>query len=126
MAEANTPLTFAEQITLFYQTRAERLKLDRESAKLKAKEDSLAYQIGLNWDVHGVPEGYVATKEVKKKPNVDNWPDFLNWMRDNDALDCLQKRLTESAVQRRLDDGVLIPGIELVDKTVITVEKSDD
>lgn len=124
MAEANTPLTFAEQIKAYYEVRASRLDLDRQSARLKVQEDKLAYALGRSWNQAEVPEGFVATKETKLKPNVDNWPEFLDWIRDHNALDCLQKRLTESAVQRRIDDGVSIPGVELVSKTVITVEKS--
>lgn len=119
-------LSFAELIKAYYTVRDSRLSLDRESAKLKVQEDKLAYALASNWKPDEVPDGFVATREDKKVPSVNNWPDFLEWARDNDALDCLQKRLTNSAVQLRLDAGIEMPGVELVDKTVITVEKSDD
>jgi hypothetical protein len=119
---------FAATVKSFYEVREKRLKLDRESAALKALEDKLKYALDKTWDQTAVPKGLVAVRETKMVPYVEDWPEFLTWIKNNDALDCLQKRLTDSAIAARLADNKDIPGVKQAEKSVITVlqEKDDE
>lgn len=68
---------------------------------------------------------YGANRDPNKtKPVAGNWKDIYSWITANDAFDILQKRLTETAVQARLDEGIEIPGIiqmPIDDVTMFTV-----
>jgi len=102
--------------------KTERLAADRAARGLKAKEDELYAAIVLHCNENGkagVDMGdmlieYKSTEE----PVGEDWPAIHQFIRDNDAVDLLHKRLTVAAVKLRWDDGVTIPGIgrKLVEK----------
>lgn len=82
----------------------------------KMKEAKATSMGGLKYGANRDPK--------KKKPVAGNWQEIYKWIAENDAFDILQKRLTETAVQARLDDGVEIPGIieiPIDDITMFTV-----
>jgi hypothetical protein len=43
---------------------------------------------------------------------VNDWEEVYKYIKANDAFDLLQRRLTETAVKLRWDDGIRLPGIE--------------
>lgn len=108
-------------IERYYDIRAKRLSLQREAAALEAEEKVLAYEL---FKSKPQSHGYTASYWEEDTPFVNHWPSFLDWLRDNDALDCLQKRLTNSAIMARLKDGVSVPGVEVLKKPQLKVEKN--
>ena len=101
---------------------AERLEHDRASRKLKTQEDNLRASLikamhdrGLNTlETEAVYIG--LTQNIR--PVIMNWEELEQYIRANNAVDLLQKRLTESAVKLRWDDEIQVPGvgIQTVDK----------
>lgn len=97
-------------------------RLEEKEKKLKAlviakmKEAKATSMGGLKYGANRDPN--------KKKPVAGDWSKIYAWIAENDAFDILQKRLTETAVQARIDDGIEIPGIVEIpidDITMFTV-----
>jgi hypothetical protein len=96
-------------------TETERLALDRQSRLLKAEEDNLKALLlqqmqDMGLTVLELPEGR-ATISEKQKPFIMDFAALEGYIREHGALDLLQRRLTESAVKLRWDDGIQIPGV---------------
>lgn len=55
---------------------------------------------------------YGANRDPNKtKPVAGDWSKIYAWIKENDAFDILQKRLTDTAIQARIEDKIEIPGI---------------
>jgi hypothetical protein len=54
---------------------------------------------------------YGANYTRKEKPTTGDWSKLYAYIKENDAFDLLQKRLTETAVAARWEDGIEIPGV---------------
>ena len=97
-------------------TENERLALDRQSKLLKVEEDNLKAQV--LEELHKLGLDHVdygdlgsARIERKVKPYIADFTALEGYIVEHRATDLLQKRLTESAVKLRWDDGIVIPGI---------------
>ena len=105
----------------------ERLTHDRASRKLKVEEDNLRASLikamkDDNLSVIETTKVYVGVTQ-SQKPVIMDWSALEAWIRENNAVDMLQKRLTESAVNLRWDEGIQIPGvgIQTTDKVTTTI-----
>lgn len=83
-------------------------KLEEEASKLKAKlitelESSNVPAIGCDTATFSLVE-----KEV---PTVQDWPVLYAYIKEEDAFDLLQRRLSNEAVEVRWADGVVVPGV---------------
>lgn len=90
---------------------AERLALDRQSKALKKKVDELSAQIISEMIKAGLSTCDGARIEDVQKPYISSFSDLEGYIIEHGALDLLQKRLTESAVKLRWEDGINIPGV---------------
>lgn len=106
--------------------KALRLVADREARELKSKEDeygdaliAICRDQGAGIDLGGVVVEYDTTLV----PVAQDWNAIHEYIKDNDAIDLVHKRLTESAVKLRWDDGIAIPGVgdKLREKIKVTV-----
>jgi hypothetical protein len=94
----------------------QRLDLDRQSKMIKSEVDALSAQIlqlmheGKLTNVNG------ARIELKRKPYISDFSALEGYIVEHSALDLLQKRLTESAVKLRWDDGIQIPGVGVIEE----------
>ena len=63
---------------------------------------------------------YIASE----KPAPEDWNAIHEYIRENDAVDLVQKRLHEGACKLRWDDGVEIPGVgrKLVEKIKVVIK----
>ncbi len=110
----------------------ERLTHDRASRKLKTREDNL--RASLIKAMHDDGLQVIETEKVyvgvtqSQKPVILDWSKLEQWIRANNAVDMLQKRLTESAVNLRWDDGIQIPGVgvQTTDKVTTTIRNTND
>lgn len=101
---------------------SERLEHDRASRKLKVTEDNLRASLIKEMQDDGLTtletdDLYIGlTQSVR--PTIMDWGKLEEFIREHNAVDLLQKRLTESAVKLRWDDGIQVPGvgIQTVDK----------
>jgi hypothetical protein len=96
--------------------RKQRLSLQRDADLLEQQEKKLTndlvnYMVGKKLDDFTEGEDQVVLV-TSTEPLVNSWPDLLDYIRENDALDIFQKRLTASAVKARWTDGLEIPGVD--------------
>ena len=108
----------------------ERLTHDRASRKLKVEEDNLRASLikamqDDNLTVIETAKVYVGVTQ-SQKPVIMDWSLLEVWIRENNAVDMLQKRLTESAVNLRWDEGIQVPGvgIQKTDKVTATIRNN--
>jgi hypothetical protein len=103
--------------------RKQRLSLQREADLLEQKEKDLTNKlinVMIEADVDTVTDGEdQVTLVTTTEPVAVNWPALLDYIRQNDALDILQKRLTPSAIKARWADNQVVPGIDKLDKHTI-------
>lgn len=128
----STKEELAELADTYYDTRNKRLTLEREARVLKSREDSLMKEVLHVMTVDGVPdiEGSIAVlHHVKKTKHIANdWELIHKYIYEENAIDLVQRRLTDSAVNLRLEDGITIPGIstEMVDGFEVLVKREGD
>jgi len=104
----------------------ERLTHDRASRQLKVKEDSLRASLikimkdaGLT--VIETAKVYAGVTQ-SQRPVILDWSELEVWIRANNAVDMLQKRLTDSAVKLRWDDGIQVPGVGIQTTDKVTIK----
>lgn len=100
--------------------RKQRLALNREADLLEQQEKKLQNDLieamrasGDDTFTDGDDEAYLT---ISQEPVVTSWPKLLDYIRENDALDILQKRVTASSVKARWADNVSLPGVDAVEK----------
>lgn len=69
--------------------------------------------------------GQVVTITLKEKdePTVINWEDVYGFIKEHDAFDLLQKRLSNPAVVLRWEDAIEIPGISTYPVQKLSISK---
>lgn len=111
----------------YYAVREERLAADRHAARLKEGETDLQKQI-----LDAMGEGHVGsvggtlcrvTRQGKQVPIAQDWGLLYKFIVANDACDLLQKRLHEAACKQRYEDGIHIPGVDLIEVPHLSVSK---
>jgi hypothetical protein len=126
----NTPASIYPLLQKFAASQKERLALQRRVQAMDEAEKQLAAEI---LDLARNPDGTIPTLsgiyedglsykmgEIPT-PVVVDWPSTLNWIKENRAVDLLQKRLTESAVKLRWEEGITIPGVISSNKPYLKV-----
>jgi hypothetical protein len=108
-------------ITLYTKTRNERLALDEQSKKLKVEEDNLLDLLTAAKVAPGDYGPYHLAIKTKKVPRCTDWPNFHAYLKATGNFDMLHKRLTETAVMARLDNGEYVPGVTTDDKVSYTI-----
>ncbi len=102
-----------------------RLAADKKAAELKNTEGKLSSR--LIDEMRSQQVGFAASEtrrvklNTKTKPVADDWPVIWAYMQAFDAMDLVQKRLHEGAVQERLDDDKVIPGLVFVEVDSISI-----
>ena len=59
-------------------------------------------------------------------PKIDDWDLVAEWIKDNDALYLLHRRISSVAWKELQDMGETIPGIEPFTKTTVSLRKTND
>jgi hypothetical protein len=122
------PKSLGECIDVLYSKRADRLHAQKTVDAMKA-EEALYEEHILNTftksDLNGA-KGNLATAGIKHNTvyNVADWDTFLADVRKKKAWDCLQKRLTTTAVAARFDNGKPLAGVEVFEKVSLTLNKA--
>lgn len=104
-----------------------RMALQKEVDSLKEKEDMVKdYLIGemlTNNSTTLVENGFQVVLKTLTVPAVMDWEVFLDHVRKTGQLDLLHKRVTESAVKLRWEDGVTLPGVDKATKYSIVIKE---
>lgn len=110
-------LSLPELVAEYAVTRESRRQLQTSADRLEQREKDILYQLtktatpGHELQLDG--GGYRMNLSPKRVLTVNNWPVLLDYIRDTQSLDIFQKRVTESAVYARIDNGADVPGVEL-------------
>ena len=111
----------------YYLTREERLAKQREVDALQEKESAVKAELIAaisKADASGVAGKLVrVTVVTKPKPQVKDWDALYAYVRRRGAWDLLQRRLSETAVKERWEDGKSIPGVESFNVVDLSVNK---
>jgi hypothetical protein len=124
---SNHPTDFIEELAEEYlNLRAERLAIDKRAAEAKKHEDAVKQKLEkllLDTGTTDYKGDHLRVQlEREFKPTATDWGLVQKFVIENDAFDLYHRRLTESAVKARWEDGISIPGIDKfpVDKLSIT------
>jgi hypothetical protein len=113
-------------------TRAERLRFDKESKRLKEMEDDLSRTIIAKYReesifIMGGLSGNVKM-HVHPKPKVENpddWDKLYAFIQETGRWELLHKRVTESVVEELWENGVEVPGVVKRDQYTLSVQGAD-
>lgn len=110
-----TAKQLANMVDDFHSARQERLRLKRLMEDKQKEETNLKESLILHMRAQGVSVigGAILTVTLKSKivPKAEDWGVLYDYIREHDAFDLLHRRLTETAVKARWDDGINIPGV---------------
>jgi len=99
----------------YQKTRANRLAKEKEAKAIKETETE-----ELNLILESLRESeteaiggttHLAKRVVKDEPIAEDWEKIHEYIQATGEFDLLHRRLTDTAVKARWDDGVEIPGV---------------
>jgi len=122
------PKSLGDCIDKLYELRAMRLAGQKEVDRVKAEETLWSDHILNSFtksDLKGA-KGSIATAGIKHQTvyNIEDWAQYIEWVAENGAYDCLQKRLSAQAIAARFDNGVEVPGVSAFDKITLSLTKT--
>lgn len=105
--------------------RNQRRLIAEEDKALKAEFDEVSEEVLQLLDEMGsesVKTGY-ASMSVKREnvPNITDWDQFYQFVKDQDALYLLQKRLSAAAWREQLELSGEVPGTEPFEKVTLNL-----
>lgn len=119
--------TLAEKADALYEMREARLAAQREVDAMKAEETKLTNELISaisKSDATGVAGKLVRVSVVTKPvPSVKDWDALWTYIVRRKAYDLVQRRLSDTAVKSRWEDGVDIPGVESFTTTALSINK---
>ena len=108
--------------------RDDRLAADKIAAALKSEEYALQQEL-----IHEMEENNLSSiggteciikRSIKERAVAGDWTQIYGYILEHDAFDLLHKRLTDSAILLRRDDGVEVPGVTVMEYSKITYSKA--
>lgn len=97
-----------------------KLKTKMEKIEVRLMEKLNAFQV----DSVKTPFGTVYT-QVDKRWTCADWTSFWGWMRENDRLDCVEKRVSQGAMRMLEEEGIeLPPAISTSSERVVRVRRN--
>ena len=120
-------LDLGTAIDKLYELRSQRLDVEKVVKTMKSDELALRVHIKQMLDSINLDgaKGSAATAAVitSVDPVAKDWLQIYEFIRENDAFDMLQKRLSSIAVKERWESGILVPGIEKFDNWDLSITK---
>ena len=95
-------------------------QLDADYQKELALRDQILAALQPSGTTHHFP-GFLVQIETTVEPFIKNFDELAAYVKQHDALDLLQKRLTPNAVKLRWQAGETIPGVGQSTKLDLTV-----
>lgn len=111
----------------YYATRERRLALQREVDLIDKEEKTLKGQI-----IKALKEGeakaiggktVTVTLKTKNVAVAADWDKIHKYIIENDAWDLMQRRLLQSGIDARWEEGVALPGIEAFPVDELSISK---
>ena len=117
----------AKLVDDYVEQRSRRLAADKVAKDLKSTENTLKEKlinlciVNETFMVAGTT--HKVTRRPKDKPITNNWEDLYKYIVENNAVDLLQRRLNQGAIEARKEDGIEIPSIEYIEVNDLSVSK---
>lgn len=121
------PKTVGEAADLLYAKKKERLAKQKEVEVLK--DEQLALE---DYIIRNLPKskasgiaGRVARVSVVSEdiPQIEDWTRFYAYVHKHKAYELIQRRISEKAVEERLEAGEKVPGIKMFKVTKVSINK---
>lgn len=117
----------SEKVNQYIDLRAKRLKMEGEAEIVHEQERKVRAEIleALKTSGAGGIAGKTHRAEVVRKttPQVADWSMLYEYIKENNAFELIQRRLSNPAVKERWDDKVEIPGVVPVEVDDLSVTK---
>ena len=108
--------------------RDDRLAADKIAAALKSEEHAFQQELISEMEENNLSsiggKNCIIKRSIKERAIAGDWPEIQAYIKEHDAFDLLHKRLTDSAVLLRRDDGVEVPGVSIMEFSKITYSKA--
>lgn len=120
---ATKPPALGKKIDRFFSLRADRLKLEKQAAKFKEKENKVRDDLIIAMDKAKIDaaKGVLGTVSIKRPEiaRAHDWPALFKWIRKNNAFEILKQGLNQSNITERYEQSPAlakkgIPGIDTV------------
>lgn len=99
-----------------------RLELAEEVKKLDQAQKAILDQLTALGIESGKYGPYLLTVDSKKVPRCTDWNTFHQYLIQTGNLDMLHKRLTDTAVMARMNEGEYVPGIVVDEKPTFKIK----
>lgn len=121
------PKTLALCADELYKTREARLALQKQVDELTSRESAIKEHLINNLpksDASGVA-GKLARVTIVTKviAQVKDWDKLYAYIKKNNAFEFLQRRLTDTAIKERWDNGKEVPGVEPFNAVTVSINK---
>jgi len=117
-----------ELADLLEQAKEKRIKADKRAAELKSEENRIKDIIISEMESNSLSsvggKSCVINRIVKERAIATDWDKLYEYIKENDAFDLLHKRLTDTAVKLREEDGIHVPGTSLMEYSHLTYGKA--
>lgn len=127
------PASLGRCADLYHDIRDIRLAMEKEVEEVKARETEIQEHIiatlGASEDTGAAGLKYRAQVVVKRKPRISDekggWPIFWSWIRKNDFMNFVQRRINETALAEYMEaeNREVIPGTEMVNVKTLSITK---
>lgn len=119
---------------LYHDIREIRLAMEKEVAEVKERETEIQEHIiatlSVSEDTGASGLKYRAQVIVDRKPRISDekggWPIFWSWIRKNDFMNMVQRRINDKALEEYMADNPQradIPGCEIVNVKKLSITK---
>ena len=115
--EANPVISsqLPDLVNAYISHRTQRLAKEKEVELIKEAEEELKKTIITKFKEQGLKalgaDNGIVKMSSTDEPKAENWDEIWNYIKETGEFDLLHKRLTNTAVKARWEDGVLIPGV---------------
>lgn len=106
---------YAQLADSYVETRNRRLAAQRQVDEIEKEEKKMKAQLIAAFKEHNFRAiggaRCTITHRIKNTATATDWEQVHTFIKENDAWDLMQRRLTQKAVELRWEDGIHIPGI---------------
>jgi len=125
--EFKPPKSLAQCADMLYETRQNRLAMQKEVDEMEKREGILREHLIENLpvsDATGI-SGKLAHAKIEKKdvPVVNDWPKLYKHILATKSFDLLQKRLSKEAVDARWEKKKPVPGVGIFHAKIVSLTK---
>lgn len=116
----STDVKTSDLMHRIFEIRQEKAKLSEREKQLTEEFNQLEQVLLARADEQGATR--IATKDgtaivsEQELPQIDDWDEAHNWMKENDALYLLQRRINSAAFRELVKSGQSVPGISVYTK----------